>query len=691
LDKNRAFVPGRHQNSALGQMYVKSKGLQDLLSEVRVLLITKIALISSVIYQGPDDTLFIRFARKVAEGSFDNQPVFMGLVSLMTERVERDNQGKGTQNMQYSPEFDEWAHELLCISPEAYRSFQSMFGGRSERSFLKLRSSKPAFTEGITPEVKERAKQYLLDYGYPSEGPLAMGVDDTKLLAALQPYYDGQKQKWIMVGSTEGPMEVVDIDLLQSEIQQAHASKATKLRLWTLSIPLPNIPPLILAAKPIGSKNNAKELAKMEQHLLELLIPSDVNLNVISLGSDGTTVEQEARRELLRSGFAKPVHYRLPHPSGNGESIVIELMQIGERVQVVIQDTKHGRKTTRNNAQNGTRTLVFANYTVFYEQIREMAFSGPDSPLYKRDVEKLDRQDDRAAARLFSSRTLEFLVEHGSDNLGLIAYLFVFGELVDSYQSRKISHAERVKMAFRAKFFKDIWKGFLNEAGYSTARHFISREADDIIDITVNGYLGLVYIHRDVLKSLFPLLPWMHGTEPDEHVFGNFRDLIPDFTMMDVLRLVPKCHVRLMAACKRQGTKTDFKKRASGYSHTYSDATDANLHFLAIFPTDAEMASAAKTAYDEAVMLWEILGYYASSSAATAAPPLKDLTLDYDDNGDDDGDDCGEVSDRQELQNALDAAAVTQAKSIPLNQTEEVLDECGYASACLNFADVQTM
>ena len=42
---------------------------------------------------------------------------------------------------------------------------------------------------------------------------------------------------------------------------------------------------------------------------------------------------------------------------------------------------------------------------------------------------------------------------------------------------------------------------------------------------------------------------WMHGSEPTEHVFGLLRLLVMDLTMVDVVRLIPKLNVCLMAAC----------------------------------------------------------------------------------------------------------------------------------------------
>lgn len=517
------------------------------------------------------------------------------MISVMIARAERERKGRGMQNMYYPPAFDEWCHELFCIRPEAYRSFRLAFGGRTERSFRQLRSSKPAFSQGIGAHTLDRAKEYLKDYGYPSEGPLATGVDDTKLLESFRPYYNGSQKKWFLVGGTGEPMLIGNINQLQADIDKSRELKAMKLRLWTMSIPLPQTPPLILAAMPISSKNNAVELEQMEEKLLRLLVLQD-NFNIISLGSDGTSVEWEARRELVRSKFAQPIEYCIPHPEPGCPPIIIELIQIGERTMVPIQDSKHLRKTTRNNLFTGAKALILGRHMICFQQIWEIA-SLPDSPIYTRDVKKLDRQDDRAAARLFSASTLEFIIEHKSTNIGLIAYLFVFGEMVDAYQNRKISHLERIKLLLRAKFFKEIWKSFLKEASYSTQRHFISKEADDIMDIVINGYLGLVYIHRDKLKSLFPLLAWIHGTETNEHSFGFLRIIIPDFTMLDVLRAIPKLRVRLMAACKQKNSKVNFQRSAAGYTHTYSDADGADLHLLSIFPSDAEI-NATLTVYE---------------------------------------------------------------------------------------------
>ena len=188
----------------------------------------------------------------------------------------------------------------------------------------------------------------------------------------------------------------------------------------------------------------------------------------------------------------------------------------------MVQDSKHALKTLQNNLFSRARLLVLGNYTAMYSQVRDIAFSDqPDSPLYHRDVEKMDRQDDNAATRLFSATTLDFIREHHPDRIGLTVYLFVMGEVVDAYQSCTISHLEHVRIVLWCQYFLRLWKRFLQAVGYSKAKHYISKEADDILDKLIDGFLALVYVYRDNLGGKYPLLPWMHRTEMVEHTLAE--------------------------------------------------------------------------------------------------------------------------------------------------------------------------
>ncbi|KAF7349574.1 hypothetical protein MSAN_01682700 [Mycena sanguinolenta] len=228
-----------------------------------------------------------------------------------------------------------------------------------------------------------------------------------------------------------------------------------------------------------------------------------------------------------------------------------------------------------------------------------MAFAD-GSPLFHRDVEKLDRQDDNAATRLFSADALKYLVDHHPEYLGEIVYLFVFGELIDAYPNRTMSHADRLQLVLRARYFLDAWATFLDVAGYNKSVYFLSREAVDIARIIIEGYIALLYIHRDHLNNnIFPLLPWLHSSEACEHVFGEARRIIKDFSMLDFIYMVPKLRVKIRAAILR-GKASDPKERAAGYTHTYFDSTGIDVLALSTFPNNDDIEQIACQASEEA-------------------------------------------------------------------------------------------
>jgi len=380
------------------------------------------------------------------------------------------------------------------------------------------------------------------------------------------------------------------------------------------------------------------------------------------------------------------------------EPLKVPLMRIYGRCVAAIQDPKHGRKTARNNLFSGSQLLAFGNHIAHYGQVRYLA-NEKDTPLFWRDVDRMDRQDDRAAARLFSASFFEFCTKHKkSSYVALSIYLFVFGKLIDAYENRHIPHIDRVKMVLRMQFFKLIWKSFLQSAGYPTLHYFISADADDIIDTLVDGLLGLIYIYHDHLEKPYPLLPWMHGSEANEHVFGLLRSLVTDFTMLDVLQLIPKLHVRLMAACRAKNIKVDFRRIAAGYSHTYFDANDLPLGILTEFPSDNEIACAASAAFNEANALWDLLGFYDTSnpdcSAHASVPELSEQDEDEDkddgiDSHDSDADDSAfRNCDRCILRNALDTSRQMAGLD---GRSQARLDECTYAAACLDITDQESM
>ncbi|KAJ6591627.1 hypothetical protein DFH09DRAFT_180000 [Mycena vulgaris] len=71
----------------------------------------------------------------------------------------------------------------------------------------------------------------------------------------------------------------------------AQLKKADKLRVWLLSILLPKVPPMFIAAVARGSSVTAENLAAMHTQMLDLL--HEYGIYPVSLASDGAEAERQ--------------------------------------------------------------------------------------------------------------------------------------------------------------------------------------------------------------------------------------------------------------------------------------------------------------------------------------------------------------------------------------------------------------
>ena len=389
---------------------------------------------------------------------------------------------------------------------------------------------------------------------------------------------------------------------------------------------MPGIPTIIAAAMAISSKLNAEKLFDYLKAILDGISRfSKKDLKVVAYAADGSAVERSVQSLLDLSCKTRRILH-LKHPRTGKPPISIVIPFYGDSTEqpiAILQDSQHGLKTFRNTGYSGARMLILGNFVVQYHQFLRMWTEG--GPIFERDVQRVDRQDDSAAIRLFSADVLEWLCDHHPELLGAIVYLFIFGELIDAYQNRHVNHIERVRMVLRTLFFLEIWEEFLDEAGYPRAKYFISKEACDIVKYLVHGLIKLIIIYRDHLgMKVYPLLPWLLSTEMCEHVFGICRQILQDFSLVNFYEMIPKLFIRLREFALF-GHYSDGKERASGYTHNYQDTRGIDLNSLSTFPSDTEMQDMADAAYQEAENLWFMLGYIPSDSSTSGSGKLPSI------------------------------------------------------------------
>jgi hypothetical protein len=90
------------------------------------------------------------------------------------------------------------------------------------------------------------------------------------------------------------------------------------------------------------------------------------------------------------------------------------------------------------------------------------------------------------------------------------------------------------------------------------------------------------------------LLPWLHSTEANEHIFGILRQLKPDSTNADFLYYHSKMRTLLIAAFNDVLDEQQANCTAAGYLHSYFISKDLDLNALSSWPSAQELELASE-------------------------------------------------------------------------------------------------
>lgn len=146
----------------------------------------------------------------------------------------------------------------------------------------------------------------------------------------------------------------------------------------------------------------------------------------ISMSADGTEVERTLQTRIETSA----PRYTIPNTHHSACAVTLCLPYHDTDYLhpfVTLQDSNHARKTGRNQLMTGERLLSMGNSPMFYSQLRDSLICVA-WPLYHRHVERIDRQDDRAAARLTSAAFLSHMLTLHPERSGLVVYMFALAE-----------------------------------------------------------------------------------------------------------------------------------------------------------------------------------------------------------------------------------------------------------------------
>ncbi|KAA1082065.1 hypothetical protein PGTUg99_011746 [Puccinia graminis f. sp. tritici] len=398
---------------------------------------------------------------------------------------------------------------LAAISPRGAHFFQETFAGRSLRSQRDIRAkTSMQLTDGLSVINFERISSILKTLDY--TGPLAVGSDQTVCLKSLR-VHNG-----FLVGAQGGDIKFDSEEQLKSLTQDIVKSQnfCSKLRAYTIQVPLPGIPTYFVAL--LASKDKESSSDIVETHTKFVKMCDKSGMKILSLASDGAATKLSAQMDLTKISDA---HLTFVRPKYN---VNIKLPLIGNppRPLVGVQDPKHARKTCVNQILSGARLLSFGKYWISILHLSTIV-ENQESSLYVKDVFNSDKQDDGWAYCVFNEDTLKIALQN-NDCTGIALYLFVMGELCDSWLNQTMNHFDRIISAYTSHFFLIRWHQYLVEQQKATSgvmslnRNGIPYPSQKILASLANSLLGLIISHREYYANV-PLMPWKHGTEAYLH------------------------------------------------------------------------------------------------------------------------------------------------------------------------------
>ncbi|CAB4434731.1 unnamed protein product [Rhizophagus irregularis] len=514
----------------------------------------------TIIKDDYDTNVWITLADKANNGAFKEKPVFTGLCDVMVQAAIRKDNNKGKQNIQYNEDFTNFLIILESFSTRALDLFRQNLEGRTIQNIRKLQTNNEdtLTNPALTFENVAKFKRLIDTLNY--RGPIVAMSDNTKLKPALR----YSSILGCIIGSTL-PIEQTKINTyedIQPIINDIKTKKAIAkdVRAYILQIPLPNFSPVIIALIANDGSDNASTITSFHQELLTQIAPQ-LNLPILSIGSDGAIVKFKAQVAIQSYSTNEQLTFQNKKLGVDFSCPVFP--NIGPVIRV--QDPKHAKKTSRNAIMSGARLLTLGKSTARFEQLLKLS-NLLNSVMYRHDVIKLDRQDDGAAYRVFCSRNLQNCRDI-EDTQGLFVYLFIMGELIDSYLNREITPLERIK----------IFAIFTSLAEFMVL---------------------LVKTHREYYPN-YPFLPWMHGSEACEHFFGMARQINSDFNYSELLQLVPKISQCAKALRTKNIILEKEKSVREGYHFDYNigNINASKLITLCTWPSDTDITSTIKTSY----------------------------------------------------------------------------------------------
>ncbi|KAJ7746788.1 hypothetical protein DFH07DRAFT_1038081 [Mycena maculata] len=570
--------------------------------------------------KGETTECFIQLYEACLNGQLKKYETFKQLCGVLTDVLQREGTDK-KYGIRYPADYLNFMTLLRSYGGQSARQYSIIAGQLPCPSSRQLRALVSKSEDALQNpylifENMARVKRLVDSIKY--TGPVAVAGDCTKVRKRLT--YSTEFGGHILGGVLPFDQCVVEspeeIDNVIARITKAKA-EATQVRAILVKVPLPHVPPQVVALIPTDGKDDAAKI--IEQNLKLLQMAEELGVPVVVFSADGAASELLAQNmfDKLETDcepftYAYPlygIHLRTPVFKKTGPV-------------VALTDAPHGSKTGRNQPEYGTHTASLGKGKVVNNDLVRLQRTGK-AGLLKSDVTDVDKQDDGPARRLWHHAALLACTMEDEDGIkiqpGFEAFIVHFlvvhaelaiGVLFDAWLNRTMTIANRVLAVLRARFWLHFWRAHIVNMStkypdlYSTARSFISPASFHIFNRLCDSLLLLVLIYARHYPDQ-PFCPWLLGTEFVEHFFGLARMMLPNFTYAEFLKMVQHMMVRQRILLSGRFKEKRERNANVGYVLDFdaSPLTAKDRKLAEVQLTDSDLNALVELAFQEASLI----------------------------------------------------------------------------------------
>ncbi|TFK58820.1 hypothetical protein BDN72DRAFT_949631 [Pluteus cervinus] len=644
--------------------------------------------------RNPEDC-FLRLFKSGSAGLLKNYERFVDVCEVLEDWVAREHSGNpnAKYGVRYKPNYINFMMVMRGLGQNSNRQFEiysATFCGPSSRHLRSLmaRSTDSLKNPALTYENVARVKRYADSISYC--GPILVAGDNTKVKKRLNFSNDYGAH---VLGTTYELSEVevdnaADIDEIVNRTTKNNAF-ATQVRAIIAKIPLPGSPSIVLALIATNGTENANLIH--EHHLVLQKMAAALGLPLIALAADGAASELSAQfmMDSVQSEMP-PLVYDFPLYGIHLSAPVFR--NTGPLISIT--DPPHARKTARNQPQYGTHTASLGTGYLVNQSLVDL-FETSTAGLVFRDVNNVDKQDDGAARRLFHAEALLASTETNENNIasiksgfeGTFSYLFVLGSLFEAWMNPSMGVHDRVLAALRARFWLHYWRRHIQDLCarfpdlYTMSKSFISPASFHIFNRLCDTLVLLALAYATHYPNE-PFCIWLFATDFVEHFFGIARQLLPNFSYAEFVKMTQ--HIMVRQRILESGLIKFRRERTSAVGYIFND--DLDMKKLTYSPsgtsnmptnsslTPSELNKLVKIAHDEAVRICRDILHIpvpplqpeqpliltplgaatkakkkpTGSIISEAVPPIEEYASSDDDEGEDESDDEGDNSDSEQ-------------------------------------------